>query len=127
MPLYSTADATTLLAGEAGFAYPGSGGFLELNVSGVDSIALSPAPDKAPVYGETDTPMPSLTTLPAQGTVWFGNVAPGTYDVVATPASTNCVVGSGAYLGWQPTTPGTATRVVVEDNSITITGGLDCN
>jgi hypothetical protein len=122
--LYATDDAAALLGSDAGFGYPGVDvGYIEImafpasdqgNTPSVTATISPTAP--APVYGGSDanlTPDPALTATPGNAetaAVYFGNVAPGTYQVTVQDANGICtsVVTSGMVTGtvngeWPPT------------------------
>jgi hypothetical protein len=117
--LYSDAEATTLLATQAGFTYPDSGtGFLQIRVNGATegftgaTVSIAPMAGgslsaKGPVYWDTNGPNLSLTAtaMPA-GATTFGDIAPGLYKVTVTAPQKTCTVAPGGHpeLGnWQPT------------------------
>ena len=137
--IYSAGDATTLLATQAGFTYPTTThGFLRIRVSGstvastpAATATISPASGTGPVYtDDTGTPTPSLTSTIAgkQGEIYFGDLAPGTYQVTVRSADHSCsvVVGGGLVLGdWPPTASGATLTAAVSAN--TLTWGLFVN
>ncbi|HUJ58290.1 MAG TPA: carboxypeptidase-like regulatory domain-containing protein [Kofleriaceae bacterium] len=95
VPLFDDTMATAMLATQAGFTYPNAtAGFVQVRVHGPigSTAALSPASGSGPVYTRTDgTPDPTLTgTQAIDAMVYFGNVAPGTYDVGVTGAQVTC-------------------------------------
>ncbi len=114
VPLRTTADATTLLATQAGFTYPASGkAFVMLSIfhqSGgayVGATAtLSPASGFGPVYVAADgTPTPSLTAVSTDGYLLFGGLTPGRLEI--TVGSGACTPVALAAEAWSDTKPST--------------------
>ncbi|HEY1815903.1 MAG TPA: hypothetical protein VGG74_26315 [Kofleriaceae bacterium] len=118
--LYASADASTLFATDAGFTYPSSStGFIEIMVfpssvtGNAPSVTATISPTAStPVYGGSDgsaTPDPALTATPGTadvGFVYFGDIAPGTYQITVQSANGMCtsLYGSGTVNGeWPPT------------------------
>jgi hypothetical protein len=138
IPLEMMPDAIVDLATDAGFTYPGTGGFLEVRVMGGTSGVLTGAtatiaPDsgEGPVYrGSDGTPTPSLIGTSSDGGVIFGNVAAGVYEVTANAGSAACTVAPGGALlvgDWPADVAGATTRVEVADGSITNNVNIICD
>ncbi|MGE5186271.1 MAG: hypothetical protein ACM31C_29655 [Acidobacteriota bacterium] len=96
-PLATDAQATQLLATEAGFAYPdAANGFFRVHVEGVvgATVTLAPAGGGGPVYTRSDgTPDPSLAataSTTSNSLVYFGNLAPGAYTLTAFATGKAC-------------------------------------
>ncbi len=94
-PLLANAQATQLLATQAGFTYPdAANGFFRVHVEGVvgATVTLAPAGGHGPVYTRADgTPDPSLTaTSSTTSLVYFGNLAPGVYTLTAFATGKAC-------------------------------------
>ena len=140
IPLEMTPDAIVDLATDAGFTYPGSGGFLEVRIMGGTSgtltgatATIAPASGEGPVYrGSDGTPMPGSSGTSSNGAVMFGNVAAGVYEVTASAGSASsatCTVSPGGALlvgDWPAEMAGATTRVEVADGSITDDVNIIC-
>lgn len=138
IPLEMMPDAIDDLATDAGFTYPGSGGFLEVRVMGgaagvLTGATATIAPDsgEGPVYrGSDGTATPSLIGTSSDGGVLYGNVAAGVYEVTALAGSAACTVAPGGALlvgDWPADVAGATTRVEVADASITNNVNIICN
>jgi hypothetical protein len=137
VPLTMTVDAMTLLGTEAGFAFPGSGGFLELRVASNSptpltgaTASIAPAIGSAVYAGSDGTPMPALTATTESGDVLFGDLPAGIYEVTATAGSGTCAVSlDGALLvgDWPPDDAGATTKVEVAAGAITTNVNVICN
>jgi hypothetical protein len=137
VPLTMTVDAMTRLGTEAGFAFPGSGGFLELRVAGssptplTGAIAtLAPAVGSAVYAGSDGTPMPALTATTESGDVLFGDLPAGLYEVTASVGSGSCTVSpDGALLvgDWPPEAAGATAQVEVAGGGITTNVNVLCD
>lgn len=95
--LQPDAQATTLLATQAGFTYPdAANGFFRVHVAGAagTTVTLAPSSGHGPVYTQSDgTPDPSLTATSTAGSgslAYFGNLAPGTYTLSAFATGKGC-------------------------------------
>jgi hypothetical protein len=137
VPLTMTVDAMTTLGTEAGFAFPGTGGFLELRVAGNSptpltgaTATIAPAVGSAVYAGSDNTPMPALTSTTASGYVFFGDLPAGLYEVTANAGSASCTVSpDGTLLGgdWPPEDAGATTQVEVADSAITTNVNVICD
>jgi hypothetical protein len=129
--LTDTEAAATL--GSDGFSYPGTGGFLQLRLSGDTAIDLSgatvsiaPSAGTGPVYIDTDgAPNPSLTSSTTNGYVELGNLPAGNYELTANAAGKTCTVspapaGTVAAGDWPPSGSGSTTQVQIADNAWTL-------
>jgi hypothetical protein len=139
IPLEMMSDAIDELSTDAGFTYPGSGGFLEVRVMGGTAgvltgatATIAPAAGAGPVYfGSDGMPDMALTGTTGDGGILFGNVPAGVYEVTASPGSagTTCTVSpSGALLvgDWPPEVDGATTRVEIADASVTTNINVIC-
>ncbi len=129
--LISAAQAATTL-GSAGIAYPGTGGFLDLRLSGdtaIDlsgaTVAIAPAGGVGPVYFGSDGMLdPALTSSTTNGYVRFGDLPAGQYDLTASAPNKTCSATpatGGVIAGdWPPTAAGTTTRIEIADNAWTL-------
>jgi hypothetical protein len=137
VPLTMTVDAMTRLGTEAGFAFPGSGGFLELRVAGNSptpltgaTASIAPAVGSAVYAGSDGTPMPALTATTESGDVLFGDLPAGLYEVTASAGSGSCTVSpDGALLvgDWPAEVAGATAQVEVADAAITTNVNIICN
>ena len=138
IPLEMMPDAIVDLATDAGFTYPGSGGFLGVRVmagtSGVltgATVTIAPDSGEGPVYrGSDGTPTPSLIGTSTDGGVLFGNVAVGVYEVTALAGSAACTAAPGGALlvgDWPADVAGATTRVEIADSSITNDVNIICD
>ena len=130
--LFTDPEATTML-GSAGFTYPGSGGFLQLRLSGdtaIDlsgaTVSMSPQAGTGPIYIDVDgNPNASLTSSTTNGYVELGNVPAGQYSLTASAAGKTCTVrpspaGSVVVGDWPPTSPGSTTQIEITDGAFTL-------
>jgi len=78
------------------------------------TVAIAPA--KAPVYGDPmQTPAAGLTATSTSGSVYFGDVAVGTYDLTVTSAThPTCAHDGGGFAA-----PGAAMRVTTAAGATT--------
>lgn len=130
--LLTDPEATTML-GSAGFTYPGSGGFLQLRLSGDTAadlsgatVSMSPPAGTGPIYVDVDgNPNASLTSSTTNGYAELGNVPAGQYSLTASAAGKTCTVrpspaGSVAVGDWPPTSPGSTTQIEIADAAFTL-------
>ena len=139
IPLEMMSDAVDELATSAGFAYPGSGGFLELRVMGGAAgvltgatATLAPVAGAGPVYvGSDGTPIRASSAPPATAASCSATCPPASTRSTASPGSagTTCTVSpSGALLvgDWPPEADGATTSVEVADDSVTTNVNVIC-
>ena len=138
--LYPAADATALLATQAGFTYPTTtNGFVQLRVFGATATdhptataTISPAPPgSGPVYCDpSDAPDPSLTTTSTSGQLYFGNLPPATYAITVQSPGRTCSIeaagGHGTINGEWPPTGGETLRVGISANAMSDGIVVDC-
>ncbi|HEX4451481.1 MAG TPA: hypothetical protein VH143_11450 [Kofleriaceae bacterium] len=137
VPLTMTVDAMVRLGTEAGFAFPGSGGFMELRIAGSAptplvgaTASIAPAAGSAVYAGSDGTPMPALTATTESGDVLFGDLPAGVYEVAASAGSGSCTVSpDGALLvgDWPPGAAGATATVEVASGAITTNVNVICD
>jgi hypothetical protein len=133
--LYSTADATSYLAGQAGFAYPSSTtGFVRMYVAqGTQLIpataTISPESGSGPVYYDAAGPNPTLSDTSQGSLLLFGNLAPGTYAVTVQSAGRTCTVleSPGTINGEWPPVDNETLSVAVSADAMTVGLSVDCH
>jgi hypothetical protein len=119
--LMSNAVETNVLGSDAGFTTSQStSGYLEVQLTGTNltgaTATLTPASGTT-VYGDASSiPNKALTSTSASGTIFFGNVTPGTVAVTVKLTGKTCTAtGSGSALlpgDWASTTATAAAQVV---------------
>jgi hypothetical protein len=139
VPIDMTVDAMTEYGTEAGFAFPGSGGFLELRITGSTSgvltgatASIAPAVGSAVYFGSDGTPDPTLTGTTEAGGVVFGNLPAGVYEVTANvgSGSGSCTAAPGGALlvgDWPPDVDGATAKVEIADGDLTTSVNIICN
>jgi hypothetical protein len=130
--LSSPADATTEYATQAGFAFPGSGGFVEVFVVGLGSavdglagatVAIAPSSGEGPVYrGSNASPEAGLAATTAQGGALFGNVAAGSYSVEVTAPGLTCTTPVDTW----PTDAAGNVPIEIADGAVTALEVIAC-
>nr|HEX4317580.1 hypothetical protein [Kofleriaceae bacterium] len=120
IPIYSDAEAAALLGSAAGFTFPDAAhGFLMMRVdaTGATAAIASGGSGGTIVYtGSDGGPAPgSAATGAPNGTILFGGLPPGTYQIDVTAPGKTCTCSPDGELiagDWLPTGSATVTAPV---------------